>query len=138
MYFHISNRDSTNIYPENRPDNFNVFLLKNYVFPGVWECGLISIIMENKFSGTPPHTISICVDICDDSFIKGMSKQILQRIPVADKDTQFIQFTRPCYTKVIKRDFNSLCVTVLDENLKFSTLTGDINLTLHVRKVKNG
>ena len=138
VYFHLSDKDSINLYPNNTPDKFTVFLLKNYTLPGVWECALTSIMTENTFGGATPQILSICVDICEESFVGGETKQILERIPVQSKYAQFIQITNPCYLKVIKREFSLINVTVLDENLEYSKLTGATSLTLHLKKVKNG
>ena len=137
LYFHLSDKDSINLYPENMPDKFTVFLLKNYTLPGLWHCGLTSVIIENTFAGATPRNLSFCVDICEESFVGGETKQILERIPVQNKYAQFIQVSNPGYLKVIKRDFSLIHVAVLDEILNYSKLTGAISLTLHLKKVKN-
>ena len=137
MYFHLSNKDTPQVYSLNRPDLFKVYLLKNFNLSGLWECGLINVTFENNFPDASPKNLAICVDICEDSFVQGQTKQILERIPVLDSAVQFVQFSRPCYLKVIKRQFSSVTISVLDQQLDYSKLSGDIHLTLHLKKVKN-
>lgn len=136
FYIYLSSMDSLQYFERNKPDKFIVFLLREYELNGNWSCGLSEIVYRPTFlRPTRPKYLCVCVDICEDSFVSDNKAQILRKMCVLeDTERIAIYFTNPIYCKVIKRTFESIFVTVFDEQLQLSTLEEEISLTLHFKK----
>ena len=133
-YLFISSEDSKGFYPFNTSDFFTVNCSKEYVLSGTWKCALTEVCVTTVFeTEKEPKYLCICLDICDSSYIAGQYRQILRKVPVT-KLQVCKEFSQIFHIPLVKKLFSEIRVSVLNEQLKRLTLTGEISFTIHLKK----
>lgn len=136
FYIYLSSEDNIKILTNNTPERFTTLLEREFTLHGDWSCAVTEVNLQSLFKGQTPANICICCDICADTFVYGDQKQILRRVGIFP--FQLIRkydFRNPYYVQVIKRQFNNITVTVLDENLQPSGLEGEIDMVIRFHKL---
>ena len=136
-YLFLSSTDSLTYYPENTPEYFTVNLEQSLCLRGVWKVALTDINIELNFnSPRRPSHLELMVNICQPSFIYGKYLQTVRRLYIPPKTQSLYEvFPSPYYFNLKEAEFRSVTVNVLDQNLQASKLTGEINFTLHLKRV---
>ena len=132
-FFLFISSDDSSFHPQNKIYNFIVALPERLNLLGKWEVGLCDFFQ----TGSSPEVLYIFTDLCDYSHVKVSVQPILQIIYPHSSEKEYI-FPHLFYIPVTNT-ITRLNFYIQDKTLRLlTTLSGEIQLTLHFRKKKNG
>ena len=130
FYLFISSSDSLSFHPDNKGSNFTVELPESVNLHGEWEAALCDFYHNPEVN----EILYVFCDLCDYSYIGNSLEPIIRKIYPNSTSTDF-QFSSNYYINVKNKNINRIKVYIRDVNFGFpSSVTGDIHLTLHLRR----
>lgn len=131
-YIYLSSNVSSDIYPENRPNNFTAVLPQILQLQGLWSLSLLEVDIK----ADRPSQLFVLCDIVNASYVGGQFRRILRRVTVTgEKENN--TFSLPQYVPVDNTcDIQTINITILDCNTLLPTLLplGRVNCTLHLKR----
>ena len=133
VYFFLSSIDSLKFHPNNKAYNFTVEVPERTSLSGDWEVG----ICDFHASTVTNETLYLFTDIVDYSYVRNSMQGILRLLPQTNSN-KYQLFNKIYYLPVKNLNFSRIQIYIKNKNLQFaSSLTGMVELTLHLRKKKN-
>ena len=131
--FTFSCLDSLNFHPSNKAYNFTVEVPERTSLSGDWEVGIC-----NFYASTVTNeTLYLFSDIVDYSYIRNSIQGVLRLLHQTNLN-KYQLFNKIYYLPVKNLNFSRIQIYIKNKNLHFeSSLTGVVELTLHLRKKKN-
>ena len=123
IYFFLSSIDSLNFHPNNKAYNFTVEIAERTSLSGDWEVGICDFHASTVIN----ETLYLFSDIVD---------YILRLLPQSNSN-KYQLFNNVYYLPLKNQSFSRIGIYIKNKNLHFaSSLTGVVELTLHLRKKK--
>ena len=155
IYLSVSNYDSVNYFPDNKPANFRVKLSKRLELGESWKIALCEIRLGNVVS-TPATNddngvdknkkdddvndgvndlIYIHCNVCIGLVVDGIQTRVLRTLPF--KNNQYKIFPVLYYIPVETRYIDTIefhISTSENKSVSFNPRTGQVMMTLHLKK----
>ena len=125
MFLHVGWKDSIDLHPGNRPNDFIVDLPKTLHLEGEWQIALADI----KVKTAKKSSFYLLADFCEESLLKGSLYPVLRRV-----DQKETHYPFPYFLQVTKAEVQSLKLTIVDQNLKPYEVN-EFDCTLCLRKL---
>ena len=124
IYFFLSSIDSLNFHPNNKAYNFTVEITERTSL-----CDFHASTVSNE-------TLYLFSDIVDYSYVRNSMEGILRLLPQSNWN-KYQLFNNVYYLPLKNQSFSRIGIYIKNKNLHFaSSLTGVVELTLHLRKKK--
>ena len=136
---YISNQDSTGLYPNNTPYNFNVWLPYALTLPGKWCCSAEAIFISTSspFQCKCIHVLMDCVDTC---IMYGAERRLLATFPIPPTSTtpsSCLVSIGDGRTRITKQSLNCLKLDIVTDSFQPCTnLEGKVVLALRISQSK--
>ena len=132
IYFFLSSIDSLNFHPNNKAYNFTVEIAERTSLSGDWEVGICDFHASTVIN----ETLYLFSDIVDYSYVRNSMEGILRLLPQSNSN-KYQLFNNVYYLSLKNQSFSQIGIYIKNKNLHFaSSLTGVVELTLHLRKRK--
>ena len=134
FFLFISSSDSSSFHPENKIYNFIVELPERINLLGKWQVALCDFHLSEGTS----EMLYIFSDLWDYSYVRDSVQPILQIIYPHGSEKKNYMFPRFFYIPITNNNFTRLNFYIKDKTLRLLTsLTGEIQMTLHFKRRKN-
>ena len=137
LYFYVSSDELTDYYPSNHPNRFTAKTDRDYYLSGTWECCVTEVHFVANFAKPIDRFVYLCCDLVATSSVQGTRKRILRRIDVDGLDlnkTKIYQEFCPYYVEINTYQFQEIRFSLLDSNLRTSSLLSPFSCVLHMRR----
>lgn len=136
FYLYLNSTDSDDIRKNNNPSDFYIQFPKGYTLDGHWTCAVTEIALTCDFTPRSKR-LYLCCDLIQQTYVRNTQVPVLRNIEVGTryKKLQSLEYTRPLYTPVTIKYFNSLHLYLRDEDLNpVEFKSNDLHCVLHFKK----
>lgn len=134
FYLHLHCTDSLLSHVDNHAGDFTVDLPRRLLLNGQWKCGLSEITFVSDFEKLT-HRIYVCLNLVEDSYVKGTSIPISRSIDVESKEKVDLMLNSVFYFKIGREELSRLQIFIRDDTLGSSRFKIDrLYCTLHFRR----
>ena len=134
-FIFISSNQSNNIFSLNTNSNFTIELPSLLNLNDYWEVALKEIWYK---STEAKEIVDILTDFCNESLVNGNFLPILRRIYIK-KGLQYKCFDDSFYLPISRKQLKNISFYLKSsDNNYVSFLSGELNITLHLRRRRIG
>ena len=138
FYLYLSSCGSPLYYPNNKANNFTSYMGRNLKLEGSWFCALKEIYYEYRNTGGP--RLYLCADICDTSYVGERELPVLRPINIPDQSRgevikESLDFPDGYYIPLNRNQFQTLKISLVDEDLTPAKDFTKVSCTLHLKKL---
>ena len=131
-YIYISSDDFSNIYTENKANNFTTQLPQKLQLLGAWSLGLLDINIKSERLSQ----LFVVCNIVNNSYVGNQLHRILKRVNIT-KDIETYTFGLPQYVSVDNTcDIQAINISILDCATMLPALLSaeKVTCTLHIKR----
>jgi hypothetical protein len=141
IYMHVSSKDSSLYFPQNRPALFRVKLNTTLNLEGTWQIGLCSIFLKNvnvqSNASVVPSMLFIACNICTGLIVDGIQTRIFRSIDISgnvSRDYSLIYYV-PIEVRFIDNIEFSITTDLFEEALfDGEDGAGSVSMIIHIKR----
>ena len=133
---YASDRDSIEIFKDNKPEDFVLQLDKNIVLNDNSTVELLEF--RCRLSEKDRDVLYIQSDICENSYLCGKSLPVLRIIPLPGTKNHSVVFDKPIILKSVTGSLNRLRIYISSKHFsEFSVSLLEVQVTLRFNNVSH-